>query len=307
MPEPATLQHRIAAKLPYLSPAMRTVAEFVLEHPGEAQSMTITQLAARCGVAESTISRLVAKLDLESFQALKLGAAQSAFLSQAASGERPAEGVYNGVARNDEPGAIIAKIARSSEDALRRTAGRLDGEAVAAAVALIERADTLVFCCMGSSSLAAEDGVMRFTRAGRKCLLARDQSVQVMTATILSERDLVIGISDSGASIPVVDALRIAKSRGASTIALTSVEGAPLLEHADVALFTSGTPGEGLYGEAVTSKWGQVLVMDVLYAAYAARHYDETLAHLRDTYEAAIQASRRPSHARDRSSRRNDR
>ena len=34
---------------------------------------------------------------------------------------------------------------------------------------------------------------------------------------------------------------------------------------------------------------------------------DETLAHLRDTYEAAIQASRRPSHARDRSSRRNDR
>jgi DNA-binding MurR/RpiR family transcriptional regulator len=66
-----------------------------------------------------------------------------------------------------------------------------------------------------------------------------------------------------------------------------------LAKHADVVLFTSRTHKEGgLYGEAVTAKWGQILVMDVLYAAYAARHFDETLTHLADTYSTAIETSR---------------
>ena len=59
-----------------------------------------------------------------------------------------------------------------------------------------------------------------------------------------------------------------------------------------VALFTATIPGGGLYGESVTSKWGQLLVVDALYATFAARRFDETLGHLEETYAAAIQHSR---------------
>jgi DNA-binding MurR/RpiR family transcriptional regulator len=135
---------------------------------------------------------------------------------------------------------------------------------------------------------------MRFTRAGKKCLLFHDQSLQVMTATIAGPGDVVIGISDSGETTPVVEALAQARARGAATIAVTSAEGSPITKHAEMVLFTAGalTGDVGLYGEAMTSKWGQILVMDVLYAGFAVRHFDETLRHLEDTYATAIRTSR---------------
>ncbi len=134
---------------------------------------------------------------------------------------------------------------------------------------------------------------MRFTRAGKKCVLFRDQSVQVMLATILGPGDVLIGISDSGQSTPIFEAMRLARSRGVPTVGITSAAGSPVAQHADVPLFTGNVPaGGGLYGESVTSKWGQLLVIDILYAAFAARRYDETVRHLEETFAAGIKHSR---------------
>ncbi|GAA0972636.1 MurR/RpiR family transcriptional regulator [Streptomyces rhizosphaericus] len=177
---------------------------------------------------------------------------------------------------------------------MAQTAKQVSGDAISRAVDLLHEADAVVFCCMGSSSIAAEEGVMRFTRAGKKCLLYRDQSVQVMLATILTPRDVLIGISDSGKSTAIVDAMRLAGQTGATSIGITSVQDSPLAELSDVPLFTSNVAGEGLYGESVTSKWGRLLLIDILYASYAARHFDDTLQHLKETYEAGIRHSRSP-------------
>ena len=111
-------------------------------------------------------------------------------------------------------------------------------------------------------------------------------------ADVLTSSDVVIGISDSGQTTAVVEAMRLARAHGAATIGVTSVERSALVAHADVAVFTSTVPGSGLYGESVTSKWGQLLVIDALYATYASRHFDETLAHLEETYTAGILHSR---------------
>ncbi len=65
------------------------------------------------------------------------------------------------------------------------------------------------------------------------------------------------------------------------------------ISNADVTLFTGrGQSDAGIYGEAVTSKWGQLFVIDALYAAYAARHFDATLEHLEATYSTAIRHTR---------------
>ena len=134
---------------------------------------------------------------------------------------------------------------------------------------------------------------MRFTRAGKKCMLFRDQSIQAMASTIVGDQDVVIAVSDSGRSTLVVDIVNTARSHGASTIAITSDPSSPLAKASEVSLFTASVPSGGaLYGESVTSKWGQLLVMDSLYAAYAATHFDQTVAHLEETYTAGIQRSR---------------
>lgn len=287
------LLEQIASRFPYLTGALRQVAEFILNSPQTAHTMTITELAKECGVAESTVSRFVREMGVGSYQALKLGVAEALFSNRTVVAEGEQEFVYQGISRTDTPAAIVTKIQRTSQQALRETALGIDAQALERAVDLVESANILVFCCIGASSIAAEDGVMRFTRAGKKCVLYRDQTVQAMMATIATPSDLIIGISDSGSSTAVVESLRLAKEHGAATLAITSDEASPISQYADVALFTSKTHKEaGLYGEAVTAKWGQILIMDVLYAAFAARHFDETLAHLADTYSTAIETSR---------------
>jgi RpiR family carbohydrate utilization transcriptional regulator len=70
-----TLLHQISSRLPYLAPALRTVGEFILRQPLEAQNMTITQLAAESGVAESTVSRFVRGVGLQDYKELRLAVA----------------------------------------------------------------------------------------------------------------------------------------------------------------------------------------------------------------------------------------
>jgi DNA-binding MurR/RpiR family transcriptional regulator len=132
---------------------------------------------------------------------------------------------------------------------------------------------------------------MRFIRVGRKCLLFHDQSVQIMMATNLTAGDVVIGISDSGRTDAIVDAADRAVARRGH-------------DRGDVRC--GFTAGRGVRGGAVhrdhsrgRAVWrighlqvGQLLVIDALYATFAARRFDETLGHLEETYTAAIQHSR---------------
>ncbi len=284
---------RIAGRLPYLPAAMQRVGEFVLRSPEAVQSMSITSLAAAVGVAESTVSRFAREMDVGSYPALRLAIAEARFATRAA--DRPAgtEFIYEGIVRDDGLPEIVGKIQRSALQAIGRTASAFDERELGRAVDAIDRAGTLVFSCMGSSSIAAEEGVMRFTRAGKRCMLFRDHSLQAMSAAIIGPEDTLIAISDSGHSTTVVDVVHRARSRGSATIAITSGVDSPLAKAGEITLFTASVPSGGaLYGESVTSKWGQILAVDVLYAAYAARHFDQTLEHLSETYAAGIQHSR---------------
>jgi DNA-binding MurR/RpiR family transcriptional regulator len=289
--DPALLQ-QIASRRPYLSAAMQQVAGFVLDNPEAVRSMSITTLAAAAGVAESTVSRFTRELGLPSYQALRLGVAESTFAIRSDQ-ERAQAFVYDGIGRDDPPRTIIEKIRHSSAQSLTQTAVRLDDDAVLRAVELIEASTALVFTCMGASSIAAEEGVMRFTRAGRRCILHRDQSLQAMVSTILEPTDVVVAISDSGHSTSIVDTVREARRRGTSTVVITSHPDSPLAQAGDVSLYTASVPSGGeLYGESVTAKWGQLLVVDTLYAAYAARNAERTLEALERTYAAGIRQSR---------------
>lgn len=284
---------RIAGRLPYLPTALRQVGEYVLERPRTTQAMSITALAAEVGVAESTVSRFVREIGLSGYQALRLGVAEAAFAQRAQDDAGAQRFVYEGISGTDGPAEVIAKIRNSSEQALARTAEGLDPAALERAAQALGRARTVVFTCMGSSSIAAEDGVMRFTRAGKRCLLYRDQSLQAMVATVVDADDLLIAISDSGQSTSVVEVVRSARAHGATTVAVTSAPTSPLARAADVALYTASVPSGGaLYGESVTAKWGQLLVIDALYATFAAGRFDKTVAHLEETYAAGIKSSR---------------
>ncbi len=288
----------IAREQPYLNPALRRVADYILEHPNQAKSIPIHELAAVCEVAESSVTRFVKVIGLRSYQELKIAIAETLSARNIPEKEVPLEEkfVFEGITRGDTEPIIVEKVMSRNIQTIIDTKQRLNFSQVARAVDAIDRAQLLIFCCMGSSGLAAEEAVMRFTRAGKKCLLFRDQSIQLMTAAIVNTDDLVFGLSNSGRSAQVIECLNLAQSRGASTIAITSFEThlwspSPILP----CLLRQNRPARNMVctGKSMTSKMAQILVIDILYAIFASRHYDQTLQHLEETYLAAIRDTRK--------------
>lgn len=285
--------HQISRRAGSLSPALRGVADVILADPEEAQALSITELAGRAGVADSTVSRFLRELDLEGYNQLRLGIAQAIYSRPSSGSESKASWVYEGVLKGDSPEKIIEKVQHGSVEALSRTAERLDPEVISETAERIHSAKAIYFAAMGSSSTAAENAVMRFMRAGVRCHFFRDQSVQSMGSATLGDGDVLIAISDSGDSTSVVSSAQIAKFHGAHTIGVTSNLDSALAAVVDRVLLTAGTVASSdVYGESVTSKWGQLLAIDVLYATYATKYYEETADYLAESYLSAIRPTR---------------
>lgn len=300
----------IYKELAYLNPALRRVAEYILEHPDECKTITIQELASLCDVAESTVTRFVKEIGLNNYQTLKIGLAEALSSSDTSSLQTEENNIYEDISRHDSISNILDKVTYRNIQTLNETKQRINIEELEKAVQAIEQAETLLFVCIGSSSVAGEEAVMRFTRAGKKCIIFKDEALKLMSAAIATPKDVVIGISNSGESVTVVHSLKTAHANGVRTIGITSFEDSSMVRYSDIALFTPTkipAHSSGLYWEATTSKTAQIMLIDIIYACYAVKTFDATLKALEDTYLAARDTRGRSSSIRYESSRFNQR
>ena len=95
--------------------------------------------------------------------------------------------------------------------------------------------------------------------------------------------DVAVGISHTGTTIDTVDALRVARDRGATTIAITNFEGSPLVAEADLTLLTAARETTFRSG-AMSSRIAQLALIDCVFAGVAQRSYEQAISALKDTY-----------------------
>ena len=286
----------IRAARPYLNPALQRVAKTVMGRAGDMRAMSIKDLADACEVSQSSISRFVRAVGLPNFQEFRIRVAEDVTRSAARDTAAAPVAVYEGITQDDDAGAILAKIAHRQSDVLSETAAVLSQTALERAADFVLQAKTLLFFGVGSSCLAAEDGLMRFSRIGKPGVFNRDLNIQMCFAAGATEDAVAIGVSDSGRTTLTVEALAEAKLQGARTIALTSGADSPLAAHADIVLLTAapfGTLGsEGLY-ESMVSKLGQLLAIDALYALVAVKTHERSLEQIKRTNSLIARSRKR--------------
>lgn len=285
---PDQLLPRIKWVRPYLNPALRRIAEYILKNPEIAKASSIKDLAIACEVSEATITRFVKALQVQSFQQLKIRIAEE--LSQNAAGRvTPAptdQLVYEDITPSDDTGAVLDKISGRYIETIRDTRESLSIQEIDRAVEAIEKCELIAFFALGSSIIAVENALMRFMRVGKQCQFFRDFSVRQISTATLNERSLAIGISNSGRTITTAESLKEAKRRGATTICITSFPDSPVTEHADIKLFTptvTAATGSAAYHESMVSKIAQLHVIDVLYSCFAVKNYDQSIDALERT------------------------
>ena len=115
---------------------------------------------------------------------------------------------------------------------------------------------------MGASGIVATDAAQKFPLFGAPCSAQTDGHQMLMAAAMLHPGDVAVAISNTGTTVEVVRAAKIAHERGATTIGITGSSG-PLLAHCDIAIVAETLENTDLFTPTV-SRLSAMIVMDIL-------------------------------------------
>ena len=235
------------------------VADYLLQHADEAQYLSISSLARECNVAEATVFRFCRALGFDGYHEMRIALAQAN-----ATGTMSSQ-------RELQPGASTETLFEHASarlfTAINGTQNALSAEAVDEAARMLREAKQ-VFCFgQGGSMLLANDICARFASLSTKFRTSGDSHLQLLTASLMNEADVVLFVSYSGATRDMMETLRTAKAAGAKVILLTHYEDSPGASLADVVL-RCGAQESPLDSGSIPIKVAVLYVGEVLVLRY---------------------------------------
>lgn len=281
-PAPAALAAKVRTLAPSMTRSMQLVAEAVAGDPAGCAALTVTGLAELTGTSEATVVRTARLLGYPGYRDLRLALAGLA--AQQQSGRAPA--VTADIAVDDPIADVVAKLAYDEQQTLADTAGGLDTVQLGAAVAALAVAPRTEIYGVAASGLVAQDLAQKLLRIGHIAHAHSDPHLAVTNAVTLHSKDVAIAITHSGSTGDVIEPLRVAFERGATTIAITGRPGSPVSQYADHILTTSTARESELRPAAMSSRTSQLLVVDCLFVGVAQRTYETAAPRLAASYEA---------------------
>ncbi len=262
----------------------KMIADFLLADPQKAVGMTVSELAAKAGCAPSSIVRFCKNIGFSGYSQLKLDLAKNLPAAD--------EPIYTDIDISDTEAQIASKVFNLSIRSLSETIEMLSEKTLKKAVDIIHKATRVEFYGIGTSSSLADDAYYRFMRIGIRAACVQDPHRMQISASKLDKNSAVVAISHLGHTKEVFEAMRIAKSRGAGVICVTSHPGSPIAKASDVALVASTTEA-GAMKEAISSRIAHIALLDTLYACVAVREYDRTVSNLKTMNEILAKARMR--------------
>ncbi|MER6101722.1 MurR/RpiR family transcriptional regulator [Streptomyces sp. NPDC001832] len=281
-PAPAALAAKVRTLAPSMTRSMQRVAEAVAGDPAGCAALTVTGLAELTGTSEATVVRTARLLGYPGYRDLRLALAGLA--AQQQSGRAPS--VTADIAVDDPIADVVAKLAYDEQQTLADTAAGLDTVQLGAAVAAIATARRIDIYGVGASSLVGQDLAQKLARIGLIAHSHTDPHLAVTNAVQLRSGDVAVAITHSGSTVDVIEPLRVAFDRGATTLAVTGRPDGPVTQYADHVLTTSTARESELRPAAMSSRTSQLLVIDCLFIGVAQRIYETAAPALAASYEA---------------------
>jgi RpiR family carbohydrate utilization transcriptional regulator len=262
-----------------LGEAEKRIANLLLENPKEIIHYSITELAEKSNVSEATVVRFSRKLGFTGYQELKIVFAQETV--------SPLQSIHEEIKEDDQVPDVLNKVFQSIIESLGHTKQVLDFKQLEKAAEAILQARKVLIFGLGNSAPIAMDAQHKFLRTGIECSAYSDNHLQAIVASHLLPEDVVIGISHSGSSKDIVEALQLAKECGATTICITNYGKSPILKCSDIYLFTASQ--ETYYRiSALASRIAQLGIIDTLNVYIAFRKKEQACQAIR-RIERALQ------------------
>lgn len=255
-----------------LAKAEKKVADWIMAHPTELLPLSIVELAEQVGCSEATIVRFSKKLGFSGYQELKISLAR----------ETKTDIINANMSKNDSVFVIFEKVCNDVYCSLEKTKKILSPEKLQAAAEAIMNSKKIIVIGLGNSAAIAIDASHKLLRIGHNAFAYTDNHMQMIAAASLREGDVIIGISHSGSSKDIIEAMKIARKNGATAISITNKGHSPIQKFSDIVLCTDSD--ETQYNIlALNSRIVQLTIVDALYFYIAFQQSERSLEHINET------------------------
>ena len=261
--------HKIRFSINEMGPAEKKIANYILENSQYLISDSIGDFAKKCDCGNATLVRFAKRLGFSGYQALKIGIAREMNSTSTISSE---------IAPEDSCYSIFKKRTNEIFVSLNNTESVLDEELLDKAANIIMNAKRIVVFGLGNSAAIAQDAAHKFLRLGFNAQACCDNHMQAIIASHLDRNCVALGISHSGSSKDIIEALRLSKIGNATTICITNYGSSPIVDVCDYSLFTKANETQHSI-LAMSSRIAQLTILDSIYTYIVINKHSEEEIH----------------------------
>lgn len=207
--------NQICASMDSFFDTEKKIGDYIVRNPKKVVDMTVGELAKECGVSEASVSRFCKRIELKGFHHLKISLARE--LVDAKDGGE----ISGHISVDDMEGSLRGILSNKMEE-LRQTVAMIDREELKKILGVINNADTVLMTAVGNTIPVAMDGAYKLNQIGIRAMSTPIWETELGYSYNLTDKDVVVAISNSGESTGVIQILEAAKSRGAVAISITN-------------------------------------------------------------------------------------
>lgn len=245
---------QIEHQLPELSTAERKVAHLVLSQTHSIATSALADIAQLAQVSEPTVIRFCRSMGYRGWPDFKIKLAASLMVG--------VPYVHSSLSASDGTAALAAKVLDNAVSAFLRVRNDINADHIDTAIGLLAHARRIEFYGVGNSGIVAADAQHKFFRFDLSTVAYSDSHVQLMAASLLGSRDVLVAISHSGRSHELLNAVKLARSNGCPIVAITA-SNTPLAGLATVLLRADTQEDTDIYSPMI-SRLVHLALIDVL-------------------------------------------
>ncbi|RWM16254.1 MAG: MurR/RpiR family transcriptional regulator [Mesorhizobium sp.] len=251
----------------------RRLAGLVLSDLDFASKAAISEIAARVGVSEPTVTRFCRNLGCEGLRDFKFYLAQAIAIGGQYLSPEP-------LSRDAREQRIASAITEAAIAAIQRASENLDMTTLMDVAARIASSGNVL--CIGSggiSSMMATEMQNRLFRLGLPALAQTDGQLQRMYAAVATPETTLLAFSVSGYARSVIEAVEVAQQYGAATVAITAPDSA-LAKVADTVILLQSVEDGNIY-KPTSSRYALLAILDMIATTVAESRGPKVLENLR--------------------------
>ena len=262
----------------------RKLADYFLNNTSKIQNLTIADVAEETDTSYATVCRFLNETGFSGFKEFKKSIAaelNTAVKTDLIFSENLLD--FSGAENFEE---LARRVTDFAVDVTQGSCKSISNSEAENLYNILKNASQIHFFGLGTSSVSAQYAYIKFFRLKTGCSYSNDTVISKMTASLLKKGDLLFLFSSSGRTKAVIEAAKLAKTKGASVIAVSDFINTPLAKYADMSICTTVRDANKFLDPDFALIQGQITIIDILYKYMFSRTESSSIKNKNETFSA---------------------